>query len=67
MHAATPPVKRIMRRALPSHAKIANDTVVLMQQCTSEFILFFTSEGERIVPPLREDRTLTAFSCRELH
>lgn len=38
-------VHRIMKRALPSSAKVSKDAKHFMQECVSEFIAFVTSEG----------------------
>lgn len=38
-------VVRIMRRILPSHAKISDDSKQLIQECVSEFISFITMEA----------------------
>ncbi|PIN06377.1 hypothetical protein CDL12_21065 [Handroanthus impetiginosus] len=38
-------VTRIMRRVLPSNAKIADDAKETIQECVSEFISFVTSEA----------------------
>ena len=40
-------VSRIMKKALPSNAKIAKDAKECVQECVSEFISFITSEGEK--------------------
>mgnify|MGYP001069495844 FL=1 len=39
-------VSRIMKKALPSNAKIAKDAKECVQECVSEFISFITSEGK---------------------
>ncbi|XP_022952052.1 nuclear transcription factor Y subunit B-9-like [Cucurbita moschata] len=36
---------RIMRRILPSHAKISDDAKEIIQECVSEYISFITSEA----------------------
>ncbi len=38
-------ISRIMKRALPSNAKVAKDAKDAVQECVSEFISFVTSEG----------------------
>eukprot|EP00357_Protocruzia_adherens_P030062 CAMPEP_0115010360 /NCGR_PEP_ID=MMETSP0216-20121206/23271_1 /TAXON_ID=223996 /ORGANISM="Protocruzia adherens, Strain Boccale" /LENGTH=150 /DNA_ID=CAMNT_0002378563 /DNA_START=43 /DNA_END=495 /DNA_ORIENTATION=- len=38
-------ISRIMKRALPSNAKIAKDAKETVQECVSEFISFITSEA----------------------
>lgn len=38
-------VIRIMRKVLPAHAKIADDSKETIQECVSEFISFITSEA----------------------
>ncbi|XP_004498102.1 nuclear transcription factor Y subunit B-1-like [Cicer arietinum] len=38
-------VIRIMRRILPSHAKISDDAKETIQECVSEYISFITSEA----------------------
>ncbi|KAK7350641.1 hypothetical protein VNO77_09480 [Canavalia gladiata] len=38
-------VIRIMRRILPSHAKISDDAKETIQECVSEFISFVTAEA----------------------
>jgi len=38
-------VSRIMKKALPSNAKIAKDAKECVQECVSEFISFITSEA----------------------
>ncbi|KAL2336940.1 hypothetical protein Fmac_011386 [Flemingia macrophylla] len=38
-------VIRIMRRILPSHAKISDDAKEMIQECVSEYIGFITSEA----------------------
>uniref|UniRef100_A0A6N2JZP3 Transcription factor CBF/NF-Y/archaeal histone domain-containing protein n=1 Tax=Salix viminalis TaxID=40686 RepID=A0A6N2JZP3_SALVM len=38
-------VIRIMRKILPSHAKISDDAKETIQECVSEFISFITSEA----------------------
>ncbi|KAD3069006.1 hypothetical protein E3N88_36886 [Mikania micrantha] len=38
-------VIRIMRKILPSHAKISDDSKETIQECVSEFISFVTSEA----------------------
>ena len=38
-------IGRIMKRALPPHAKMAKDSKETMQDCVSEFISFITSEA----------------------
>ncbi|XP_044431917.1 nuclear transcription factor Y subunit B-6-like [Triticum aestivum] len=38
-------VIRIMRRALPAHAKISDDAKEAIQECVSEFISFVTGEA----------------------
>jgi len=38
-------VGRVMRRALPSNAKISKDAKETMQECVSEFISFITGEA----------------------
>ena len=37
-------ISRIMKKALPSNAKIAKDAKETVQECVSEFISFVTSE-----------------------
>jgi len=37
-------ISRIMKRALPSNAKIAKDAKETVQECVSEYISFITSE-----------------------
>ncbi|OAY65835.1 Nuclear transcription factor Y subunit B-6 [Ananas comosus] len=52
-------VIRIMRRVLPTHAKIADDAKETMQECVSEYISFITSEANERCQ--REQRkTITA-------
>lgn len=52
-------VARIMKDALPEHAKVMKEAKECMQECVSEFISFVTSEGmysssaPSIVPQLR--------------
>ena len=38
-------VSRIMKKALPTNAKVAKDAREAMQECVSEFISFITSEA----------------------
>ncbi|KAL7150168.1 hypothetical protein ABFS83_05G091800 [Erythranthe nasuta] len=38
-------IVRILRRALPSHAKISDDAKDIIQECVSEFIFFVTNEA----------------------
>lgn len=38
-------VGRVMKRALPSNAKISKDAKETMQECVSEFISFITGEA----------------------
>ena len=38
-------VSRIMKKSLPTNAKIAKDARETMQECVSEFISFITSEA----------------------
>jgi nuclear transcription Y subunit beta len=38
-------ISRIMKKALPTNAKIAKDAKETVQECVSEFISFVTSEG----------------------
>ncbi|XP_047975232.1 nuclear transcription factor Y subunit B-3-like [Salvia hispanica] len=38
-------VKRIMRRALPLHAKISDDAKDMVQECVTEFIAYVTTEA----------------------
>lgn len=38
-------ISRIMKKALPTNAKIAKDAKESVQECVSEFISFVTSEG----------------------
>ena len=38
-------ISRIMKKALPSSAKIAKEAKEMVQECVSEFIAFITSEG----------------------
>ena len=38
-------VGRVMKRALPTNAKIAKDAKETMQECVSEFISFITGEA----------------------
>ena len=38
-------ISRIMKTALPEHAKVAKDAKECIQECVSEFIAFITSEG----------------------
>eukprot|EP00798_Chlamydomonas_sp_ICE-L_P016676 gene16676-22934_t len=38
-------ISRIMKKALPSNAKIAKDAKETVQECVSEFISFVTSEA----------------------
>ena len=52
-------VIRIMRRVLPTHAKIADDAKETVQECVSEYISFVTSEAnERCQQEQR--KTITA-------
>ncbi|PHT64593.1 Nuclear transcription factor Y subunit B-9 [Capsicum annuum] len=52
-------VIRIMRRILPAHAKISDDSKETIQECVSEFISFVTSEANERCQ--REQRkTITA-------
>lgn len=37
-------ISRIMKKTLPSNAKIAKDAKETVQECVSEFISFITSE-----------------------
>jgi nuclear transcription Y subunit beta len=37
-------ISRIMKKALPTNAKIAKDAKETVQECVSEFISFITSE-----------------------
>jgi nuclear transcription Y subunit beta len=37
-------ISRIMKKVLPANAKIAKDAKEAIQECTSEFISFITSE-----------------------
>ncbi|CAN6164259.1 unnamed protein product [Urochloa humidicola] len=41
-------VSRIMRRALPYHAKISDDAKEVVQDCVSEFISFVTGEANEL-------------------
>ncbi|KAL2943269.1 Nuclear transcription factor Y subunit B-9 [Bienertia sinuspersici] len=52
-------VGRIMRRALPSHAKVADESKVMMQECVSKFINFITSEANESCQ-LEHRKTITA-------
>lgn len=38
-------ISRIMKKSLPTNAKIAKDAKETVQECVSEFISFITSEG----------------------
>ena len=38
-------ISRIMKKVLPANAKIAKDAKEAIQECTSEYISFITSEG----------------------
>ncbi|KAK9743071.1 hypothetical protein RND81_03G215000 [Saponaria officinalis] len=38
-------VVRLMRRALPTHAKVADEAKEMVQECVSEFISFLTTEA----------------------
>lgn len=38
-------ISRIMKKVLPANAKIAKDAKEAIQECTSEFISFITSEA----------------------
>ena len=38
-------IGRIMKRAVPSHGKIAKEAKECVQECISEFIGFLTSEA----------------------
>ncbi|XP_012857606.1 PREDICTED: nuclear transcription factor Y subunit B-1-like [Erythranthe guttata] len=40
-------ITRILRRVLPTHAKIADDAKEAIQECVSEFISFITAEANR--------------------
>ncbi|XP_058113341.1 nuclear transcription factor Y subunit B-6 [Magnolia sinica] len=52
-------VIRIMRKVLPTHAKISDDSKETMQECVSEYISFITSEANERCQ--REQRkTITA-------
>ncbi|XP_037463368.1 nuclear transcription factor Y subunit B-8-like [Triticum dicoccoides] len=52
-------VIRIMRRALPAHAKISDDAKEAIQECVSEFISFVTGEAiERC--PMQHRKTVNA-------
>ncbi|MBI20046.1 MAG: hypothetical protein CMB73_05675 [Euryarchaeota archaeon] len=37
-------ISRIMKKALPTNAKVAKDAKETVQECVSEFISFITSE-----------------------
>ncbi|KAL2901550.1 Nuclear transcription factor Y subunit B-6 [Bienertia sinuspersici] len=52
-------VVRIMRQALPSHAKVADESKEMMQECVSEFINFITSEANESCQ-LEHHKTITA-------
>ncbi|EYU44053.1 hypothetical protein MIMGU_mgv1a025062mg, partial [Erythranthe guttata] len=38
-------IVRVLRRTLPPHAKISDDTNEIIPECVSEFICFVTSEA----------------------
>ncbi|KAL8038276.1 hypothetical protein ABFX02_11G095500 [Erythranthe guttata] len=40
-------ITRILRRILPTHAKVADDAKEAIQECVSEFISFITAEANR--------------------
>ncbi|EYU35740.1 hypothetical protein MIMGU_mgv1a021382mg, partial [Erythranthe guttata] len=40
-------ITRILRRVLPTHAKVADDAKEAIQECVSEFISFITAEANR--------------------
>ncbi|KAL7111268.1 hypothetical protein ACP275_05G077800 [Erythranthe tilingii] len=40
-------ITRILRRVLPTHAKVADDAKEAIQECISEFISFITTEANR--------------------
>ncbi|KMT20386.1 hypothetical protein BVRB_1g003850 isoform A [Beta vulgaris subsp. vulgaris] len=52
-------VVRIMRRALPPHAKVADEAKEMLQECVSEFISFITSEANETCQ-LEHRKTITA-------
>ncbi|XP_057519033.1 uncharacterized protein LOC130799811 [Amaranthus tricolor] len=52
-------VVRIMRRALPPQAKVADEAKELLQGCVSEFISFITSEANKNCQ-LEHRKTITA-------
>jgi histone H3/H4 len=37
-------ITRIMRKAIPRHAKISKEAKDVVQECVTEFLLFITSE-----------------------
>lgn len=39
-------VARVMKKALPAHAKLSKDSKECVQECVSEFISFITSQAE---------------------
>ncbi|MQL81063.1 hypothetical protein Taro_013528 [Colocasia esculenta] len=52
-------VIRLMRKILPTHAKISDDTKESVQECVSEFIGFITSEANERCR-LEQRKTITA-------
>ncbi|KAL2901494.1 Nuclear transcription factor Y subunit B-9 [Bienertia sinuspersici] len=50
---------RIMRQALPSHAKVDDESKEMMQECVFEFISFITSEANKSCQ-LEHHKTITA-------
>lgn len=44
-------IGRIMKKGLPSNAKITKDAKETVQECVSEFISFITSEYEHVTQP----------------
>jgi len=61
-------ISRIMKKALPTNAKIAKDAKETVQECVSEFISFITSEYPFIrTPTTRHKKMSTSLSdlCSE--
>jgi hypothetical protein len=46
-------ITRIMKKAIPSHAKISKEAKDCVQESLSEFLLFITSEYVRVLTELR--------------
>eukprot|EP00793_Prasinoderma_coloniale_P005567 PRCOL_00004975-RA len=58
-------ISRIMKKALPSNAKVAKDAKETVQECVSEFISFITSEYVRASGRPRGERRASDKCQRE--